>query len=110
MQIIKTLPDLQNFQNTIKGKTLALVPTMGALHAGHISLVREGLKHADICLPYIYVNPTQFAVGEDLEIYPRTLDADLEKLKKAGAQAVWLPSTKDIYPNGTKATIKAGSI
>ncbi len=108
MQILKTLSDLIDFQNSLEGKTLALVPTMGALHDGHLSLVSEGLKQADICLPYIYVNPTQFAVSEDLETYPRTLDKDLKKLEKVSAQAVWLPSTRDIYPDGIKVTHKAG--
>lgn len=89
---------------------LCLVPTMGALHAGHVKLVEEGLKAADICLPYIYLNPTQFAAGEDLDKYPKTLEADLDKLEKAGAQAVWLPATQDIYPNGLSITHYAGDI
>lgn len=110
MQLIKTLPALQDFQKSLNGQTLALVPTMGALHAGHVSLVEAGLECADICLPYIYVNPTQFAAGEDLDTYPRTLEADLEKLEAAGAQAVWLPSTTDIYPDGAKITHKAGAL
>ncbi len=110
MQQLKTLSDLKNFQKSIKGKTLSFVPTMGALHAGHIALVEEGLKQADICLPYIYINPTQFAAHEDLDQYPRTLEADLAKLENAGAQAVWLPSTTDIYPNGTKTDVHIDGI
>lgn len=94
----------------LASRTIALVPTMGALHAGHLALVEAGLKKADICLPYIYVNPTQFAEGEDLDSYPRTLEADLEVLEKLGISAVWLPSTHDIYPNGVEATIKAGAL
>ncbi len=110
MQLIKSLADLKDFQNSLKNQTLALVPTMGALHKGHLKLVEEGLKHADICMPYIYVNPTQFAEGEDLETYPKTLETDLEKLEKTGAQAVWLPSTNDIYPDEIKITHEAGEL
>lgn len=110
MQLIKTLSELDKFQDSLKGRTLALVPTMGALHEGHISLVKEGLRQADVCLPYIYVNPTQFAAGEDLNTYPRTLEEDLEHLETAGAQAVWLPSTQDIYPNGVEVTHCAGAL
>ena len=110
MQQIKTLDELVEFQDSLNGQTLALVPTMGALHEGHLKLVEEGLKRADICLPYIYLNPTQFAEGEDLDSYPRTLDEDLRKLEQTGAHAVWLPSTEDVYPDGPKATIKAGQL
>lgn len=110
MLLLNNLEKLQDFIQSINDKTLALVPTMGALHAGHLSLVEEGLKQAEICLPYIYVNPTQFAAGEDLETYPRTLDEDLDKLENAGAQAVWLPSTQDIYPSGVEITHKAGAL
>lgn len=106
MKIIKDIPTLEEFRKSTP--SMALVPTMGALHAGHISLVEAGLKCADICMPYIYVNPAQFAEGEDLDHYPKTLEADIEKLEKAGAQALWLPSTQDIYPDGVKAHIKAG--
>ena len=83
---------------------------MGALHAGHLALVEEGLKKADVCLPYIYVNPAQFAEGEDLDSYPRTLEVDLEALEKLGISTVWLPSTDDIYPNGVGANVKAGAL
>ena len=110
MKIIKEYTDLKSWRKKQGSKTLALVPTMGALHVGHIKLVEEGLKQADICLPYIFLNPTQFAEGEDLDQYPRTLEADLEKLKKAGAHAVWLPQTEDIYPNGLEITVRVKGI
>jgi pantoate--beta-alanine ligase len=104
MRLIKTLAALKEFQNSLKDKTITLVPTMGALHEGHLALVKEGIKQADICLPYIFLNPTQFAAGEDLEKYPATLEADLEKLKSIGIEYVWLPQTQDIYPNGLEIT------
>jgi pantoate--beta-alanine ligase len=110
MKTLKTLSELEKLQDSLNGRTLALVPTMGALHEGHISLVKEGLRQADICLPYIFVNPTQFAEGEDLETYPRTLDEDLQKLEETGVQAVWLPKSEDIYPDGVKITHKAGAL
>jgi pantoate--beta-alanine ligase len=80
------------------GKTIAFVPTMGALHEGHIELVRQGLARADICIPYIFVNPAQFAPHEDFDNYPRTVESDLEKLRTAHASAVYLPQQADIYP------------
>ncbi len=93
-----------------KNLTMALVPTMGALHEGHLALIKEGMKQADICLPYIYLNPTQFAAGEDLDQYPKTLEADIDKLEDLNVAAVWLPSTHDIYPNGSQITHKAGAL
>lgn len=110
MKQIKTLSDLAEFKDTLNGKTVALIPTMGALHEGHLALVKAGMEAADICLPYIFLNPTQFAVGEDLDKYPKTLDQDLERLKQTGAQAVWLPSMDDVYPDGPQITHKANDI
>lgn len=110
MKIIKTISALNEWRDNQGVQTITLVPTMGALHEGHLKLVEDGLKKADICLLYIFLNPTQFAAGEDLESYPKTLDADLDKLKAAGAHAVWLPTQKDIYPNGLEITTKAGAL
>jgi len=78
-------------------KTIVFVPTMGFLHEGHLSLVREGKKHGDDLVASIFVNPTQFAPGEDLESYPRDLDRDLELLQKEGVDAVFNPDDKEIY-------------
>lgn len=104
--------DLENYIASLKNqkKRIALVPTMGALHDGHLALVKEGMKRADICLPYIFLNPTQFAPNEDLESYPRTLEQDFEKLKNIGVEAVWLPSQEDIYPNGLETDIHVEGI
>jgi len=82
MNIIKTIDALRAFREPLwpAGKTLSYVPTMGALHAGHLELMQVGMAQSDICLPYIFLNPKQFAQGEDLDAYPKTLDQDLEKM------------------------------
>jgi pantoate--beta-alanine ligase len=90
------------------GRSIALVPTMGALHAGHLALVARARREADRCLVSIFVNPTQFAANEDLSRYPRTLDADLALLEEAGADAVYLPSVEEIYPPGFATRIVPG--
>ena len=82
------------------GKTVGIVPTMGALHEGHLSLVKQSVARCDVTIATIFVNPTQFAAGEDLDKYPRTLDKDLELLQSAGAAGVFLPSNDTMYPRG----------
>lgn len=83
-----------------EGISIGLVPTMGNLHDGHISLVEQVRQHCDFCVASIFVNPTQFGVGEDLERYPRTPEADLAALEAAGCDLVFMPDTRGIYPDG----------
>lgn len=98
MRIYKTKAGLQRFLNTVrKQKTIGFVPTMGALHAGHLSLITNAKKHAAIVVASIFVNPTQFDRKEDLEQYPRTIETDLKALKKAGCDVVFLPSVAQMY-------------
>lgn len=81
-----------------QGKTVAFVPTMGALHQGHLSLVRRGRELADEVWASVFVNPTQFGPGEDFERYPRNLERDVELLAQEGAVLVFAPSVKEMYP------------
>lgn len=100
--VVRRLPALQAATADLRkgGKTLALVPTMGALHDGHISLVRLARKKADRVAVSIFVNPTQFAPHEDLASYPRTFDTDMKKLAAEGVDLVWAPDPATMYPDG----------
>lgn len=88
-----------------RGRRVALIPTMGALHDGHIELVRQGLARADVAVATIFVNPAQFGKGEDFSAYPRMVEADLEKLSAAGVQAAFVPAVEEIYPSGFASRI-----
>ncbi len=92
------------------GKRIAFVPTMGALHEGHLSLVRQARDNADFVVVSIFVNPLQFGPAEDFEKYPRDLVADAELLQSVGADLLWAPTVDVIYPNGGKITKHAGKI
>ena len=101
MKIFHTIVELQNelFEVRKQGKTIGLVPTMGALHAGHASLVERSVKENGATVVSVFVNPTQFNDQSDLATYPRTLDADCALLESAGANYVFAPSEKEIYPS-----------
>ena len=104
MLIIETLPLLRQQIRRLRmeGKRVALVPTMGNLHDGHMKLVDEAKARADVVVVSIFVNPMQFDRPEDLARYPRTLQEDCEKLNKRKVDVVFAPSVKEIYPNGTE--------
>ncbi|MFA9486990.1 MULTISPECIES: pantoate--beta-alanine ligase [unclassified Moraxella] len=98
MKILNTIADLQAQLTAHRHQKIALVPTMGNLHAGHIQLVKTAKQYADIVVVSIFVNPTQFDVGEDFDSYPRTLDEDCQKLQNAEANFVFAPSVAEMYP------------
>ena len=99
---------MQNVSNELhkEGKTIAFVPTMGALHDGHLSLVKEACKKADIIVVSIFVNPEQFGPGEDFEKYIRDLEGDLDKLSDFDVDYVFFPSVKDIYNDGFQTYVE----
>lgn len=102
MQTVHTLSELRDFVHTekMKGKKIAFVPTMGNLHEGHLSLVKEAKKCADIVICSIFVNPMQFGENEDLDAYPRTLKEDTEALEIERCDLLFAPNAKEVYPNG----------
>jgi pantoate--beta-alanine ligase len=99
MLILETINDFKHWHNQQEG-TLALIPTMGALHEGHLSLIRKAKTLADKVVLYIFVNPMQFGPKEDFGTYPRTAEADLTACQKEGVDAVFMPQLSDIYPDG----------
>ncbi|WP_417568446.1 pantoate--beta-alanine ligase [Marinobacter sp.] len=102
MRTVHSLKELRTILRGYRrqGKTIGLVPTMGNLHEGHVSLVRKAAEMADIVVTSIFVNPMQFGAGEDLDTYPRTLAEDQDKLASAGCTLVFAPSADEVYPEG----------
>lgn len=109
MQIIRSGESITSARHALEG-SVALVPTMGALHEGHLALVREARAQADRVIATIFVNPMQFAANEDLSRYPRQEERDLELLDGAGCDLVWLPGVEDIYPSGFATTVSVRGV
>ncbi len=106
MEIYKTIIELRNALKIVRKaeKTIGLVPTMGALHEGHLSLINASYKECNLTVATIFVNPTQFNNPNDLSNYPKTLEADIEKLANSGCDILFLPDEKEIYPS--KSSLK----
>ncbi len=109
-EVVRTIADLRARVGAWRanGERVALVPTMGALHAGHLTLVEEGFARADHVVVSIFVNPTQFAPHEDFQTYPRTEEADLDALAGLGADLVFAPSATEMYPLGNATRLEMG--
>ena len=112
MQILRETIALRDLTQEWRGagQRIALVPTMGALHAGHMALIDAARTSADKVIATIFVNPMQFGPAEDLALYPRQEEADSELLKAHGCDAVWLPGAEDIYPPGFATTVTVAGV
>lgn len=112
LTISRDMASLQQALSTLAmaGKTVALVPTMGALHEGHMALIRQAKDLADAVVATIFVNPKQFGPNEDFSKYPRTLESDLKKLDEAGASVVYTPDAADLYPENFATVVSPGPL
>ena len=112
MQIVRDVRALRDAVTGLRaeGHAIALVPTMGALHAGHIALVEEAKARAGAVVASIFVNPTQFGAGEDLDAYPRREANDIRMLEAAGCRLLWAPDVAEMYPAGFATSITVGGV
>lgn len=111
MKIIEHIDEMRVFVKPLKfKKTIGLVPTMGALHQGHLNLVEQAQSKSEVVITSIFVNPAQFNKKEDLEFYPRTLEEDLAKLEKAGCDVAFVPQPQEMYPFEQHLKIELGII
>jgi len=111
-QVLRTVAEVKAWGEALRreGRRLALVPTMGYLHEGHLSLMREGRRHADVVASSIFVNPTQFGPREDLGRYPRDFEGDLAKCASAGVEAVFAPEPGAMYPPGYQTYVEVTEV
>jgi pantoate--beta-alanine ligase len=112
MELVSSIEEVRGVLRwpRVEARTIGLVPTMGALHAGHLSLVAASRARCDLTVVSIFVNPTQFGAGEDFESYPRDMDADAALLEGAGVDVIFAPSTAAMYPEGAVTRIDPGPL
>lgn len=112
METITTVPDMQRWSDAarLRGQRIGLVPTMGYLHAGHLSLVQEARRRADVVVASIFVNPLQFGANEDLSRYPRDLERDTALLSEAGTDVLFLPTAASMYAEGFQTSVSVEKV
>jgi pantoate--beta-alanine ligase len=112
MEIIHRIPEMQRWSDArrLEGKKIAFVPTMGFLHEGHLSLVREGKRRGDVAIVSIFVNPMQFNQQSDFASYPRSLEQDQRMLEAVGTDVLFYPEAQEIYPEGFQSVVEVDKV
>jgi pantoate--beta-alanine ligase len=112
MEVIETAEKMQSASEAFRqaGRKIALVPTMGFFHEGHVELMRVARKHSDTLIISIFVNPTQFGPGEDLDQYPRDPEGDIMKAREVGVDVVFMPSSEEMYPKGSQTSVQVDKV
>lgn len=112
MKVVHSPKEMQSLseQWRLGGKIISLVPTMGCIHEGHLTLMREGKKVGDVLVVSLFVNPTQFCEGEDYHTYPGDLDSDIQKEEEVGVDVSFMPSVEEIYPEGFQTYVNTEKV
>ena len=108
--VVSTIDEIKKLNDTFRGGTIAMVPTMGYLHNGHMNLIKQSINKCDHTVVSIFINPRQFSPSEDLDIYPNNLSGDIEKLESIGVDVLFYPDRDTIYPEGFKTNIQVDGI
>lgn len=112
MRIIRNVKEMHSYSESFRkaGKTLSLVPTMGFLHEGHLSLMREAKKKSDVLVVSVFVNPIQFGPGEDYDAYPRNFERDREMVEAIGCDCIYAPKVSEMYPDGYQTSVQVDKV